>query len=415
MPKPTTQDIPLKLLDLRPDARQHSPEDITSLAADMDKNGQLQEIIVTGGKAGRYEVLSGVGRTLAARLLKWSEIRAYVRKDLSEFEKLNITFSENEERDNVSPLYQASLLKLMMDAENLSQAALAKRIRKTAAHVSQYITLTLLPAAIQKDLNRFNNLGIRHFLQISRLENESAQLRLLSTAAEEDWSVKDLTREVTRALGKPSNKKKEKGPTWRTTDKPEIGEAEGRVLLQASFDPKTKTPKRWAEELLVQVEGYLLGHTTTLTLEQAATNLYGADIAAQIKPSGWASREAVPAVDETPAEPPVVAQMTQAEAIFDLVSALYGLPSDQSQKAIALPSPLQIRIPRTEADKALFHGELRKGPGAFFAVVLGPASYYAKRFARESWNSLGIADPVVTGRRFLTTLNQIQTLGIPTQ
>src|ERR1700736_6121233 len=98
---PTTHNetlwIDLRLIDIPEDARQHDPEKLGELTSDMAAQGQLQEIVVVpvsseqsaGSRndvpangspltADRFEVLAGVGRTLAARKLGWEKIRASV-------------------------------------------------------------------------------------------------------------------------------------------------------------------------------------------------------------------------------------------------------------------------------------------------------------------------------------------------
>src|SRR5207249_2822210 len=95
------------------DVRQHSPEKIDSLAADLKVNGQLQEIIVTPQPSAyltgdrlipeqpsgdpdtiksdqKFLVLAGVGRLLAAGKLGWERIRALIKEGLSDFDQLHI-------------------------------------------------------------------------------------------------------------------------------------------------------------------------------------------------------------------------------------------------------------------------------------------------------------------------------------
>src|SRR5688500_9453561 len=139
--------IPLEQIDLMPDAREHDPERLAALAEDMRRNGQLQEIIVTEA-GGRYLVLAGSGRTLAARQLGWETIRCGVRRELSAFEQLHITFSENEEREDISPLYQSSLLKKMQQAGNLTQQELSEKIGKSRQVIQQYLSLMDLPPGL---------------------------------------------------------------------------------------------------------------------------------------------------------------------------------------------------------------------------------------------------------------------------
>src|SRR5690242_5312019 len=118
IPKPDRQsvDIELSLIDVRPDARPHSQEDIAKLAQSLSMR-QLQNVILC--KAGdRYELIAGVGRVLAARTLNRISIQADVYEVLAEAEKLSIMFDENEDRENPPVLYQAKLMQAMRKEDN---------------------------------------------------------------------------------------------------------------------------------------------------------------------------------------------------------------------------------------------------------------------------------------------------------
>src|SRR5271165_5186011 len=91
--------IPVDLIDLHPLARSHSQEGLASLNKDMQKQGQLQNIVVCPKEGGRYEVIAGAGRLQQARALKWEKISASIRGGLSEFQKLDMMLSENDERE----------------------------------------------------------------------------------------------------------------------------------------------------------------------------------------------------------------------------------------------------------------------------------------------------------------------------
>ena len=60
----TTQDVKLSLIDIPECFRQHSMESVDALAQDIQRNGQLQEIVVTPKEGGRYELVAGKRRTL---------------------------------------------------------------------------------------------------------------------------------------------------------------------------------------------------------------------------------------------------------------------------------------------------------------------------------------------------------------
>jgi ParB/RepB/Spo0J family partition protein len=205
--------VDLTQCDIRKDARFHPDEEIENLAKSMAVK-QLQNIIVcrTGDPVspagGRYEVIVGVGRVLAARKLGWTKIRADVYEGLPEFQKLEMTFSENEDRENASPLYQAQLLKAMQGSgeEALTQEQLAERIGKSQQGISKYISLLALSPQIWANTNALVKLGLRHFIQLLRLENKDDQWKFAEMVAEKGLSSSELGALIDKQIGKTQSK-----------------------------------------------------------------------------------------------------------------------------------------------------------------------------------------------------------------
>jgi ParB/RepB/Spo0J family partition protein len=198
--------VDLSLCDIRKDARFHPYDEVESLAKSMAVK-QLQNIIVC--RAGdRSEVIVGVGRVLAARKLGWAQIRADVYEGLTEFQKLEMTFSENEDRENASPLYQAQLLKAMQGSgsEALTQEELADKIGKTQANVNQYLSLLDLSPKIWGNITAVIKLGMRHFRQLNRLENKDDQWKFAEMAAAKGLSSSELGGLIDNQLGKTQAK-----------------------------------------------------------------------------------------------------------------------------------------------------------------------------------------------------------------
>jgi ParB/RepB/Spo0J family partition protein len=191
--------IPLAKTDFAPDARKHDPAALEILAHDMKLQEQLQEIIVES-KDGRFTVIAGVGRTLAAKKLGWKEIRASVRTRVSDFDKTRITFAENEDREDVDPFYQAHLIQKMLSARKCSHRELGKDLGISNTLVDAYVTVNGLPQQIREMPNR---LGITHLIQIARLNKADSKIEFAKNCAKNDLSVRQLKRLVDRAVKKP--------------------------------------------------------------------------------------------------------------------------------------------------------------------------------------------------------------------
>jgi len=208
IPNPVQESVWLEvaLMDFRQDARPHSDEEVSKLAGSMATR-QLQSILVCRNGS-RYEVIAGVGRILSARKLNWEKIRTDVYEGLNELHKLSMMFDENEDRENAPALYQAKLLKEMMSAENLNQEQLAGKTGKDKTTISKYMSLFDLSPKIWGELNRFNSLGIKHFMQLLRIENADDQFKFAEIAVDKDLSVDALQALIDKQLGVKSGAKK---------------------------------------------------------------------------------------------------------------------------------------------------------------------------------------------------------------
>lgn len=417
--QPVSSEIPLNRIDLPPDARVHEPADIESLAADMRLNEQLQEIVVTPTGNKRYVVVAGVGRTLAARKLKWKTIRALVREGLTAFDRFHITFSENEERDNVSPLYQAYLLGQMREQGKLTQEALAKRLGKTRASIGQYLALLSLSPEIRANANRFASLGLAHFLQIIRIESQSAQDRLLRIAVTESLSVPELRRRVDRLLKTPAKGKGKKSlPAWRVTDEPELGDSLGRVTAQLSFDPKKRKPGEVVEDLRQLLELYLRTHSLLLGTDAAIDQAFGPGASKEVKLDGWATKDDAPSAEsdipKTAAKPllpamdmdgikKLIALNSSPEAVAHVLQGLID-PSNAADVQRMQADLTKAWAPASPENWNALEAEAKKSPEALAAKIFGAQSLFAERCRGLTWATLGSPDPLAVARELLNNI-----------
>ena len=194
-----TVEIPLDKTDIPQDARQHKSEKLESLAQDMKDQGQIQAIVVCAN-ADRYEVVVGVGRVLAARKLGWPQIKAEVRDGLSDFDKARLTYSENEEREDADPFYQASQLQKMMQAKGYTQVQLAQELGQARSNLAIYLSLLKVSPAFRELSSRLD-IPVTHLNQLLRLPNEADQMALAQECKDKDFSVRQLKAFVDQKLG----------------------------------------------------------------------------------------------------------------------------------------------------------------------------------------------------------------------
>jgi ParB/RepB/Spo0J family partition protein len=239
-----TETVALNKLVIPTDARVHDEAALAVLAASLQRDGQLQDVVVTpmrGAADGTYEVLAGVGRVLAARQLGWQAIRCFVRQTTTVFDKLRITFIENQDREDVSPIYQARLLARMMGDRGLNPQSLATEIGRSNDWVAEYMALLSLRSEVQDRLMRMP-LTLSYLREIRRLKTAEAQIKAAERCIKEG-----LTRAQLRVLVREP---KEDKVVWPPDP---IAWVSGQIAIQRRLDPNAETVEHylnWVSEAL---------------------------------------------------------------------------------------------------------------------------------------------------------------------
>lgn len=186
-------DAQARMLDIervRPNpeqARQEfSPESIAELAASLQRDGQLQPILVrpassTSGEASgverqEFEIVMGERRWRAARSIGLRQIRATVRQ-VDDAEMLRLSLVENIQREDLNAVDRArTLLKLKQSSPNLRWHDIATDLGLSRQSINNLVALLKLPPDIQDDI-RAGHLSEKHARALRQLEGpEQKQL-----------------------------------------------------------------------------------------------------------------------------------------------------------------------------------------------------------------------------------------------
>ena len=97
------------------------PGDLTELADDLRKHGLINPITVMDCQNGTYQLIAGLRRLEAAKLIQMSELRATLLSPMQAEELLEIEIAENEQRLNFTT------------AERLEYAEKIKAIEQASA------------------------------------------------------------------------------------------------------------------------------------------------------------------------------------------------------------------------------------------------------------------------------------------
>lgn len=133
--------------------------DVSELASSIMQQGVLEPLLVeyrsTAAKGAldvpALYVVCGSRRLTAAKKAGLTEVPCLVRQ-FTEQERVEVMLVENMQRQNLTPLEEASAFKRLVDF-GLSQRDVAKRVGCSQAHVSRRVGLLDLPFSVQLNVN----------------------------------------------------------------------------------------------------------------------------------------------------------------------------------------------------------------------------------------------------------------------
>ena len=143
--------VELDLSELRPNPYQprkkFDEEALKELAESIKEHGVFQPIIVKKSIKG-YEIVAGERRYRASKMLGLEKIPAII-KDFTDDEMMQISLLENLQRENLTSIEEAKAYKAIIDASNLTQEELAKKVGKSRSYITNILGLLTLPNSIQ--------------------------------------------------------------------------------------------------------------------------------------------------------------------------------------------------------------------------------------------------------------------------
>lgn len=133
-----------------PDNRVPTAEAIRERADSFIRDGQLEPIVVRQLEDGRYQIVSGETRWLAAKLLDWDTILGRVA-DVGDSEALELLAAFNAQRKDLNPIEKAQLIRRLCEPKTEGGAGLTREEAgklygfQTASAASNLVRLLELP------------------------------------------------------------------------------------------------------------------------------------------------------------------------------------------------------------------------------------------------------------------------------
>jgi ParB family transcriptional regulator, chromosome partitioning protein len=168
----------------------YEEESLTELADSIREHGVLQPILVRAAGA-KFELIAGERRWRASRMAEREGIPAIV-VDFDDQTALEVSIIENLQREDVSPLEEATMYRKMLDL-GYSVRQLAQKIGKDKGYVENRLRLSDAPDEI-RELVSLRRDTISHAYELMKIGDERTRRRLARKVAAGDLTLAKLRR-----------------------------------------------------------------------------------------------------------------------------------------------------------------------------------------------------------------------------
>jgi len=194
----------LPIADINPNPRQPrslmDKEELSELAASIQKNGILQPLIVTtAAEPGKYTLIAGERRLLAAGIAGLDTVPVILR-EASEQHRLELALIENVQRTNLTPLESAEAYRQLADDFNLSHEQIAQQLGKSRVAITNTLRLLKLPDDARQSLAN-GEISEGHARVLLSLPTPQAQSAALHSILKHGLNVRRTEDLVHKLLG----------------------------------------------------------------------------------------------------------------------------------------------------------------------------------------------------------------------
>lgn len=202
--------VPLEKVEVNPfQPRVNFDEEALSELADSIRiHGVVQPITVRKINKDKYQLISGERRLRASKMAGLKEIPVYIRT-ANDQEALEIALIENIQREDLNAIEIGINYQRLLDECSLSHEALAERIGKKRATVTNYLRLLKLPPDIQVGI-RSGAVSMGHARALAGMDDVMLQLSIFKDIVNKDLSVRQVENIVKKIGEKPSKEDSKK-------------------------------------------------------------------------------------------------------------------------------------------------------------------------------------------------------------
>lgn len=233
VPDPAAGDVvklvPLGSVEPNPEQprKDFSEAALEELASSIREKGVLQPLLVEAWGSG-YRIVAGERRWRASQLAGLSEVPVLV-KSFSEESRMEIALIENIQRTDLTPLEEARAYRNLMDAFNLTQDDVAKKVGKQRSTVANSLRLLKLSDDMQQAVDR-GTLSAGHARAILSVTLDDGQKSLFQAIVSEQLSVREAEDRAHRLNAGEPARAPELSRSLVSTRTPELADLEQRFI-----------------------------------------------------------------------------------------------------------------------------------------------------------------------------------------
>ncbi|PKL90994.1 MAG: hypothetical protein CVV21_09315 [Candidatus Goldiibacteriota bacterium HGW-Goldbacteria-1] len=194
----------INVSDIKPNTLQprktFTADKMEELIQSIKENGIIEPIILNETGSGKYEIIAGERRFIAAQRAGLRKVPAVI-KNVTAMKKLEWAVVENIIREDLNPIEEAMAYKQLMEGYRMTQEQLAAKLGRVRATVANTLRLLMLPESVQQYV-KTGRLNEGHGKVLLGIDDKSRQKALAEQAVKKDLSVRELEELVADMPGK---------------------------------------------------------------------------------------------------------------------------------------------------------------------------------------------------------------------
>jgi ParB family chromosome partitioning protein len=190
------RNVPIDRIEANPENPRlvFEPSALEELAASIREHGVLQPVLLRPHGSNQFQLVAGERRWRAARMAGLAAIPAII-EELDDDLALEIAIIENLQREDLSPLEEASMYDRMIKDHGYSVRKLAQKLGKDKGYLENRLRLADAPEEI-RDLVSVRKDTLSHAYELMKIEDPKKRRRLAGQVARGELSLVKLREKI---------------------------------------------------------------------------------------------------------------------------------------------------------------------------------------------------------------------------